>query len=144
MLIKGNVIDALFDKEVDYMIHCCNCQSTMGSGIAKEVRERVPAAFEVYMKYPQALGNFTEAEGVINLYGQEYYGTYGPYYAKTGRQLDYVALEAALIKVVKKFGKGKVYGLPYKFGSDRAGGDWETVKAIVERHLPRVRWYVLS
>lgn len=144
MIKHGNVIDALFNKEVDYLIHCCNCQSTMGSGIAKEIRERVPEAFEAYINSHQKLGRFSQAAGVINLYAQEYYGTYGPFYVANGRQLSYLALMEALKGIRSEFGPDKVYGLPYRFGSDRAGGDWTVVKTIVEQYLPKVHWYVLN
>ena len=32
---QGNVVDALLNKEVDYIMHVVNCQGVMGSGVAK-------------------------------------------------------------------------------------------------------------
>lgn len=41
---EGNV----FDSDADIICHQVNCQGVMGSGVAKEVRERYP---EVYYAY---------------------------------------------------------------------------------------------
>jgi len=144
MIKQGNVVTALLNGEVDYMIHCVNGQNVMGSGVALEVKNRVPLAYAVYMDKTPVLGDFTEGGNVINLCAQWYYGTYGPYYAAYKRQLDYDALVSGLSKVKDRFGVDKTYGLPYKFCSDRAGGDWEVVQKIVENILPNVVWYKLG
>jgi hypothetical protein len=141
MIKQGNAVTALLNGEVDYLVHCVNCQRTMGSGIALEIKNRVPMAYAVYMDSPQVLGTFCEGGNVINLFAQEYYGTYGPFYAATGRQLHYEALATGLSKVATELGQDKTYAFPYKFGSDRAGGDWKLVKKIVEDMVHNVVWY---
>ena len=42
--VKGN----LLDSNCDYICHQVNCQGVMGSGIARQIRERWP---EVYKDY---------------------------------------------------------------------------------------------
>ena len=70
---KGNVVDALLNNEVDYIMHVCNAQGVMGSGVAKEIKERVPNAYKSY-KNLHEFGSISECDGVINLVAQEYYG----------------------------------------------------------------------
>lgn len=43
---KGNLIDLAEAGEFDIIVHGCNCQNTMGSGIAKEIRARYPLAYK--------------------------------------------------------------------------------------------------
>ncbi len=147
-IIQGNLIDAFLNGDVDYMFHCCNCQNTFGSGIAREVRERLPEAYRadtMWHKFLKGdiLGSFSFApfssrSGVVNLYGQEYYGTHGEWFKQNGRQLDYgayvSALTAALDRILLDRGRASyvTLGFPYKIGSDRAGGVWEEVKMITE------------
>lgn len=138
-IIKGNLIDAHLNNEVDYMFHCCNCQKNFGSGIALEVKNRIPAAYEADLASgDDMLGEFTTGGGVYNLYGQKYYGRYGSYYQEFNRQIDYNAYRRALYNALADIAgeegdlKNVVLGFPYKIGSDRAGGDWDTVKKITE------------
>ena len=41
---EGNV----FDSDADIICHQVNCQGVMGSGVAKEVRERFPNVYEEF------------------------------------------------------------------------------------------------
>ncbi|QDP59483.1 MAG: hypothetical protein GOVbin4162_57 [Prokaryotic dsDNA virus sp.] len=162
-IIQGNLIDAFLNGDVDYMFHCCNCQNNFGSGIAKEVRERIPEAYEADTVWDKALkgdtlGTFSFAplylrSGVFNLYGQEYYGIYGEWFKQNGRQLHYgayvSALTAALDRILLERGSASyvTLGFPYKIGSDRAGGVWEEVRmiteSIVESYEFNLVWYKL-
>ena len=40
--VKGN----LLDSDCDYICHQVNCQGVMGSGIAKQIRERWPEVYK--------------------------------------------------------------------------------------------------
>ena len=126
-LVKKNIFKALQSGDIEYMIHCCNAQRTMGSGIAKTVRELYPEAFT------QVLGSVTEASGIINLIGQRYYGS-----DRSVRYVSYDALAQGCEAINTKILKGRqsvVVGIPYLFASDRAGGNWEVVSSIMENHL---------
>jgi len=158
-IIKGNVVDALLNKDIDYLLHCCNCQNNFGSGIAKEIKERVPSAYDVDKKRHvlsdgELLGHCSidYKTGVVNIYAQEFYGYYGDWFKQRSRQVNYGALSSSLMFFINQHNNGSgrlgnTVGLPYKFGSDRAGGDWDTVKEIVEEMLELngfdVVWYKL-
>ena len=36
-ILQGDAVKALKNGEVDILIHCCNAQGVMGSGIAKQI-----------------------------------------------------------------------------------------------------------
>lgn len=127
-IIKGNLVSAVLNGEVDMMMHVCNCQGVMGSGIAKEVKERIPEAYKVYTNYPINLGGYSRSRTVINLYAQDKYG-----YGK--RHLNYGALSLALHDVfddLDESGFVGTVGVPHYMGSGLAGGDWEIVLEILE------------
>ncbi len=129
----GNVVSAVLDHEVDYMLHVTNSQRVMGSGVAKEVRDRIPEAYEAYMDKQEkgVIGTNTSGGNVVNMTAQQYYG-----YDKR-RYLDYGALAECLFKVREDLKMlpvmRKVWkiGIPDHMGSDRAGGDWDTVLELV-------------
>lgn len=134
----GNAVSALLEGEVEFLMHCCNCRNNFGSGIAKEIRERIPSAYEAdTVHYRRAtssiLGSVSTDGSVLNLYGQEYYG-YAPSVMKNSfnRQLSYVALIEAMLEASIYVPKGSTIAVPYLMGSDRAGGKWEIVLTLLE------------
>lgn len=134
---NGNLVTALLNKEVDFMLHVCNCQNNFGSGIAKEVRERIPDAYKVDTFFSERGGNnlgdySASTSGVINLYAQEFYGKVGSHFKKYGHQLDYNALIKSIRSVSECVCRNDVIGIPYKMGCDRAGGNWDVVLHIIE------------
>lgn len=52
----NNIIGDLFSTEYDVIAHQVNCTGTMGSGVAKQVRERYPEAYKVY--HQQCVGDY--------------------------------------------------------------------------------------
>lgn len=130
---KGNAVTALIDGEVDVLIHVCNNKGVMGSGIALEIKNRIPDAFVAYKEIPAELsyvsyGWTTESNRksgmVVNMVAQNGYG-------QGVRHLNYGALASCLQKV-SHLNKTLKVGLPYKMGADRAGGDWNIVLEMVE------------
>lgn len=63
--VKGNLLDLAEQGKFDIVVQGCNCQNTMGSGLAKEIRERYPKAYiadQVTQKGdPDKLGCFTQS-----------------------------------------------------------------------------------
>lgn len=138
---KGNAVSALIDGEIDCLLHVCNNKGVMGSGIALEIKNRIPDAYQGY-KSSQIANNMkldlgsisfgwvTDARGkfVCNMVAQDGYG------GRFIKHLNY----GALAECLSKFSKGMnpiVIGLPYKMGADRAGGDWNIVLELVEYYL---------
>lgn len=133
--IKGDLIDAVLSDSPEspqLMMHVCNNQGVMGSGIALSVKNRIPAAYEAYRSFyqkagqPIALGTISISDNVINLHAQSGYG-------RGIRHLNYEALYVALEKAASHIRASRLtrVGVPYLMGSDRAGGDWNIVSAML-------------
>ena len=136
---KGNLVTAWLDGEVDVLIHQANCFNTFGSGIAKEIRERIPEAYQADLKTERGsvlkLGDYTMYEApngqmVINLYGQYDYGRTGRRYTEYGS----LHLGLDLLSGNLSYSKPYVIGLP-KLGCGLGGGDWAIVESLVDLHL---------
>ena len=132
---KGNAVDALINGEVDVLLHCCNAKGVMGSGIALEIKNRIPDAYDVY-SYNHRLGSTTVGQYerpdgthgyVMNMVAQESFGRSGLRYVHYG-------VLAKCLNCVERMSYGitKTIGIPYKLASDRAGGDWQIVLELVE------------
>lgn len=135
---EGNV----FDSDADIICHQVNCQGVMGSGVAKEVRERYPEVYAQYKylcdinkDYPAGLlgkAQIISADNafsryIANCFGQDKYGYNGAQYTSVG------ALMEAFVSVAeqaKQF-NWKV-AMPYKIGCCRGGADWNEVKKIID------------
>jgi O-acetyl-ADP-ribose deacetylase (regulator of RNase III) len=130
--IKGDLIRSAKNGEFDLIAHQANCFNTMGSGIAKSIKEEWPEAAAVdsaTIKGDRSkLGtiSFTTNTNpiIVNLYGQFDYWS-------PGVLTDYDALEKALLKMKETFPSKKI-GMP-KIGSLRARGDWNVIFKIIEK-----------
>lgn len=125
---KGCLIKAFKDKEVDLIIHQCNCFKTWGAGIAKQLKKDFPNAYIADLNSTltpsQRLGNFTTDGTIYNAYGQYNYGR--------GHKTIYELLEKSLILIESNIPDNIVVGIP-KIGCGLAGGDWEVVSKIINR-----------
>lgn len=132
----------LLDSGCDIICHQVNCKGVMGSGLAKQVKEKFPEVYNCYLqscskKAPsQLLGHVDivvicnkKPFGVANLYAQDGYGTDKQY-------TDYKALESCLNQVklcADCHTESCRIGLPYKLGCGLAGGNWEIVYNIINK-----------
>lgn len=144
---KGNLLDLAEQGEFDFVVHGCNCQNIMGGGIAKEIRERFPLAYEADTKATQQwqrpvakLGNVSwyahknehnkEVFVIINAYTQ----------VETSKQgedvFEYDSFAVILQKLVD-IGEGMRFGLPY-IGMGLAGGDKDRIMAMIESFAEKV------
>ena len=142
--VKGDAVEALKNGEVDFLVHCCNAQGVMGSGIAKQIKKEFPDAYNVYRqsyirKQKLPLGSITYSDGVFNLVGQEYYGYDGKRYMNYGaiaKGFNHIkailmagGFEKGLLAIHDK--ANYTIAIPYKFACDRAGGDWDIVLELI-------------
>jgi O-acetyl-ADP-ribose deacetylase (regulator of RNase III) len=134
----GNLLD--FGHGITMIAHCANCQNTFGSGIALQIKEEYPLAFEADTEAAKAkknnLGQFSVAslpngKKIINIYAQNLFGM-------EKRQLDYEAFYIAfeelhrLLLEAKGKGRTHVLGIPKNICCFRAGGSWRVVNAMLE------------
>lgn len=135
---SGSVIQ----DETNVIVHQVNCQGVMGSGVAKQIREKYPQVYRQYkmtcdsfahlglsksdlLGHTDSIPIFSSNQHVVNLFGQLNYGYDGKQYT------DYGALIVGF-QTINKQHKGETIGMPYKIGCDRGGGDWEIVYALIE------------
>lgn len=133
---NGNAVSALIDGEIDVLLHVCNNKGVMGSGIALEIKNRIPNAYRAYITSDISMGDISlgylprgSQVVVANMVAQDGYG-------EGIRHLNYGALADCLDRVSSiSYKDDYKIGLPYKMGADRAGGDWEIVLELVEYFL---------
>ena len=130
--IKGDLVD-LFDYDMfDVMVQGNNCFNTMNSGIAKQIREKYPRAYEVDQQTIKGdvnkLGAITVSrffsQYIVNAYTQFNYGYDGNQY------VDYQAVANCFTEIKNQF-SGKRIAFPL-IGCGLAGGDWNIVSTIIE------------
>jgi O-acetyl-ADP-ribose deacetylase (regulator of RNase III) len=136
MIIEQNA--DLLDFPLQGIIHSANCFHTMGSGIAKRIREKYPEAFDADLKSgtkgdSHRLGSYSvahclkEDKYVFNLYGQYNFGA-------MARFTSYDAIDRGLRKIESYARENHLstLGLPKNMGCMRGGGSWPIVRAIIE------------
>lgn len=138
---KGNLIDMAEAGDFDVIVHGCNCQNVMGSGIAKEIRERYPQAFEVDRAYHHAictdfdgqvvqkLGNYSvsylnDDVAIINAYTQLNFLPRGV------DHFEYDSFKLILRKLASSY-RGKRFGFP-QIGQGLAGGNGIRIIGMLE------------
>ena len=126
----------IFESGADIICHQVNCQGVMGSGVAKQVRERYPKNYKGYCLMckefePSELlgkvfcGEVRDKFIIANLFAQEKFGYDRKCYT------DYTALRKCLQAVANSH-KNKIIAIPYLMGCHRGGGDWNIVYKIIE------------
>jgi O-acetyl-ADP-ribose deacetylase (regulator of RNase III) len=155
--IDGDLITLAKAGTFDVIAHGCNCHSTMGAGIAPQMAKAFGCdrfSMELWGSDVNKLGNIdyqtlvlgenaiwsledaknnrNEPElTVVNAYTQFNYGR--NHADGDAKPLSYEALTLCMKKMNVLFA-GKHIGLP-KIGAGLAGGDWEKIKAIIQREL---------
>ncbi len=127
----------IFDGGAQGIIHQANCQNTMGSGIAREIRARYPEAYEVDCKTIagdyKKLGTFSSVKTndgkfvIYNCYSQYRYG-------REQRHTNYEAVYTGLSSIeqnARELGLTTL-SLPYNMGCNLGGGNFHIVSAIIE------------
>jgi O-acetyl-ADP-ribose deacetylase (regulator of RNase III) len=137
---RGDLLALAKGGTFDVIAHGCNCFNGMGNGIAGQIKKQFPAAYEADKQTKKGdnakLGTCTTAtiacDGghelvVVNAYTQYTWSK------KEQRTADYEAIRKCMRWIKQSYG-GKRIGLP-RIGAGLAGGDWATIKAIIEEEL---------
>lgn len=133
------------------VVHGCNAQGVMGSGVAKEVREVYPGAYEAYRnayeKHLKETGQALQLGRVVwytvskeepklaiaNAITQQFYGR-----DPKVRYVSYEAIETAFRRIGAI---AREHNLPVHYpmiGAGLANGDWGTIADIIDRELEGV------
>ena len=129
----GNLLDA----QTTVIGHQVNCQGVMGSGVAKQIKEKWPGVFSHYQTRCRdlisplgeaQLVKINDSQYIANVFGQFNYGTSGERYT------SYDALDIAFHRLKYKMVENNLtsIAIPYKMSSDRGGADWDVVLALLK------------
>ena len=137
--VTGNIITLTEQGHFDILVHGCNCFCTMGAGLALQIKNRYPVAFEVdctTQKGDQSkLGGFSAAHirtkahnfTIVNAYTQYSYGR--------GRHVNYDAIRVAF-KTINQHYSHPSFRIAYPaIGAGLAGGDWQRIQSIINAEL---------
>ena len=160
MLYK-EVTGSIFDVGAQVIVHQVNCIGVMGSGVAKQVRDRFPSVFLAYHHAVKALdhnclgGCLLVESGnpglrIANLFGQYYYRgfkdddlypldefwkqpEFDKQMGKAIRFTNYEAFWKGLIRLKEELRPEEIkIAFPYKIGSDRGGADWDVLREMIK------------
>lgn len=151
---KIPVVDGdILASDAKIIIHQVNCKGVMGSGVAKQIREKYPIVFTrykswcddescnpkhfnmspllgqiqiVYVEDKEVGDVLSDDRIIINLFSQDGYGHDGKCYT------DYASMRKGLQSVAGQFNKEDKIGIPYLIGCCRGGGDWDIVLSMIE------------
>jgi len=136
--IKSQIGNLLHVKS-GHIVHGCNAQGVMGSGVARAVRDTYPFAYEQYRKQWETNGlqlgavypvQVKPALMIWNAITQDNFG-WGE------RQVSYDAIQTCF-QYVEDFIQGTENDVPKEIhipmiGAARGGGNWEIIREIIEQ-----------
>ena len=132
--VKGDLIKLASSGKFDVIVHGCNCFNVMGAGIARKIKMKFPEAYQADLETKKGdekkLGTYTTAKiddlTIVNAYTQYNYGS-------GQRNVDYDAIRK-IFRLIKHNFRDKRIAYP-KIGAGLGGGDWKTIKNIIEEEL---------
>jgi len=154
-IVKGNIIDALVNQDVDIFAHGVNCKGVFGSGLAGEIARRLPKVRNEYLYKHRSSGwglgktqivkiqtetldkegsPYSQSSFIMNCATQKDYGR-NPQSQPNNMYCSYEAIRQCMYEYhgyCKEY--NLVAGLPY-IGCGLAGGDWNIVSKIIEEEF---------
>lgn len=137
--VTGDLVALAKEGYFDVLVHGCNCFNTMGAGVAKQIKQNFPKAYEVDCETEsgsiEKLGTYTHADitlengsilTVVNAYTQYDYGT-------KEKKIDLAALSKVFRQIARDFA-GKIIAYP-AIGAGLAGGSWIQIKPVIDQAL---------
>jgi O-acetyl-ADP-ribose deacetylase (regulator of RNase III) len=138
--VKGDLLVNAEKGHFDIIVQGCNCLTTMGSGIARSIREKYPEVYSADFRTKKGdynkLGNWTQERVirnngcidfiVINAYTQYDYNAGSNY-----DLFEYASFELILQKLYHFYGD-KRFGFP-RIGMGLAGGNAERIMGMLEQ-----------
>lgn len=148
----------LMHVKTGHIVHGCNAQGVMGSGVALAVKNTYPDVYEFYRQQHDEFGlNLGEAYPVwlnddLMIWNAITQDAFGPGF----RQTSYDAVQTCFQQINDAIKLGKSHGIPvdpddddpqlYVFnappeihipliGAARGGGNWEIIREIIEQTM---------
>lgn len=136
--IQGDLLKLALAGEFDVIVHGCNCQCTMGAGIAKSIKFLFPEAYEADCQTKKGdrekLGTISQASVVRDGIKLTIVNAYTQFHWRgSGVKADYDAIRSAMRAIKKEF-TGQRIGYPL-IGAGLAGGDWSIIEETIDEEL---------
>lgn len=139
-LANGDLLAMGKANEFDIIVHGCNCFNIMGAGVAKQIKDQFPDAYQADQETLSGdrnkLGCYTIGMAgrlvIINAYTQ--------YHTASNRGEDvfeYNSFQIILDKLVRRFGKYRI-GLPM-IGMGLAGGNPDRIIPMIEEFAANMK-----
>ena len=133
-VIKGDLIELAKNNEFDIIVHGCNCFHVMGGGIAKQIKDEFPSAYDADKKTIKGskdkLGKYSYVKidklTIINAYTQYGYQMYN----RGSDDVVYNAIKKVFETINNNF-IGKKIGIPM-IGAGLARCDWNIIEKIIK------------
>jgi O-acetyl-ADP-ribose deacetylase (regulator of RNase III) len=164
--IDGDLIELAKKGMFDVIVHGCNCQSTMGAGIAPQMARAFGCDkfsmelwgpdinklgnidYEILVLGENSIWSLNDAKNnkeepelvVVNAYTQNMYGK--NHKDGVSMPFDYEAFTVCMRKINEKF-SNKHVGMP-KIGAGLAGGNWNRIESIIMGTLTRCKVTVVN
>lgn len=150
--VNGDILNT----KANIIVQQVNHRGVMGSGLAKQIRNKYPEIFDGYASMckthtfkdlmRQGLVCWYYGEGddgkvqyIASVFGQEYYGT-------DRRHTNYFSLLNGIRSVFDYADiQGYSVAIPYGIGCGLGGGDWEIVLTMIKdvlKYYPTLKVYV--
>ena len=127
----------ILESDVNIICQQVNHQGVMGSGLAKQIKDKYPDVMTNYLNLCKIDFEKLRRNGIISwcavdsnkyiasIFGQDHYGT-------DRNHTDYYALSSGL-ETVRQYAetRGFSVGIPHGIGCGLGGGDWSIVSAII-------------
>jgi O-acetyl-ADP-ribose deacetylase (regulator of RNase III) len=150
---EGDLIKLALDGHFDVITHGCNCQNSMGAGIAPQIAkafgcDSFPMEDRKYYGDINKLGTIDYETrwigdrflSIVNSYTQYRYGR--NHADGDSNPVDYDAIRLCMRKINHIF-KGKTIGLPL-IGAGLAGGKWSVIEGIIDNELKAMDVWVVK
>lgn len=138
--IKGDLIALTKQGQFNVIAHGCNCFCLMGAGIAKQIKQEFPNAYQLDCNTVKGdrkkLGkinyvfDYKSNTWIINAYTQ-----FNIANKNNTVTVDYEAVRSCMKEIKFCFGREeRKFGFPL-IGAGLAGGDWNIISTIIEEEM---------
>lgn len=146
--LRGDLLAYALNGRLPVIVHGCNCFCNFGAGIAKQVKNTFPEAFDADKRTvagnKNKLGTLSITQVVRGSRGITIVNAYTQYrYGGGVVNADYDAIDKCFQQIRDEFGGlNMAIGYPL-IGCGLAGGDWSIVRPIIDENLKGLDHYLV-